>query len=349
MKVLYIGQCEIGSTSRMRYNVINSLSDSEAQLIDTSQSINRVNKLFNSIGWRFNLGPLIWKVNKSITQFLLKDKNDFDVIWIDKGVFIYSSVLLKLKSRTKLLVHYTPDTAFLGNYSRYFVSSMHLYDFLITTKSFELEFYLKYVEKSKIILIPQGYDPKVHYPRCDFSQKNNSITFIGLHEPYREEVLISLLESGFYIVLGGVGWRNFLKKYSSRINQITFLGDKVVNDQYAAAISTSKFALGLLSKKFPELHTTRTFEIPACGTCLITEENEEINSFFSVEECVKFRSTEDLIQRLNYIKTHPDLLESITLNGYHRNKKESRDYPSQISNVFQMILSKIQTLDTTNI
>lgn len=349
MKVLYIGQCEIGSTSRMRYEVLNNLSEGDVQLIDVSKKISTTNRIFKSIGWRFQVGPLIWKLNKEIKDFLANSNDDFDIVWIDKGVFIYREVLIKLKTRTKSLVHYTPDTAFLANGSRHFRSGIKLYDFLITTKSFELEIYLKYVEKSKIILIPQGYDPKVHFPRCDFSQKNNSITFIGLHEPYREEVLISLLESGFYIVLGGVGWRNFLKKYSSRINQITFLGDKVVNDQYAAAISTSKFALGLLSKKFPELHTTRTFEIPACGTCLITEENEEINSFFSEEECVKFRSTEDLIQRLNYIKTHSDLLELITLNGYHRNKKESRDYPSQISNVFQIILSKIQTLDTTNI
>lgn len=39
------------------------------------------------------------------------------------------------------------------------------------------------------------------------------------------------------------------------------------------------FARGALSRRFPERHTTRTFEIPACGTVLITEWNEEISVF----------------------------------------------------------------------
>ena len=36
-----------------------------------------------------------------------------------------------------------------------------------------------------------------------------------------------------------------------------------------------KWPGGLLAKWVPELHTTRTFEIPACGTALVTERNSE--------------------------------------------------------------------------
>ncbi len=338
-KVLYIGQCELGSTSRMRFEVINQLTDGEALLIDVTQQILSLNRISRSIGWRFNIGPLIWKVNRAIDQFLALNECNFDLIWIDKGVFIYKEVLLKLKTRTRTLVHYTPDTAFLENESRYFVKGIHLYDFLITTKSFELDYYYKYVKESKVILLTQGYDHKVHFPRLDFSCKKDTITFIGLYEAYRAEIINTLLVSGYKIVLGGMGWSKFLKSQARLNDQITFLGEKVVNEQYALAISTSKFALGLLSKKFPELHTTRTFEIPACGTCLITEENTEINSFFSDDECLKFKNIDDLIQKLKFLSTNANQIELVTQNGYRRVRSEKRDYYYQISEVFKKAIN----------
>lgn len=337
-KVLYIGQCELGSTSRMRFEVINQLTDNKVDLIDISQLISSLNRIYKSIGWRFNAGPLVWKVNRAINQFLTLNELNFDLIWIDKGVFIYKEVLLKLKSRTTTILHYTPDTAFLANKSRYFVKGIHLYDFLITTKSFELDYYYKYVKKSRVIPLTQGYDPKVHFPRLDFFSKKDTITFVGLYEPYRAEILNALLASGYKIVLGGIGWSKFLKSKTLQNDNITFLGEKVVNEQYAMAISTSQFALGLLSKKFPELHTTRTFEIPACGTCLVTEENSEINSFFSDEECLKFKNINDLIQKLQNLTANPSQLELVTQKGYDRMRSENRDYPNQILEVFKIAI-----------
>jgi hypothetical protein len=323
----------------MRFEVIKQLTGKKAYLIDISQQISSLNRINKSIGWRLNLGPLVWKVNSAINHFLTLNKFDFDLIWIDKGVFIYKEVLLELKSRTRTLLHYTPDTAFLANRSRYFVKGIHLYDILITTKSFELDYYFKYVNKNKVILLTQGYNPKVHFPRIEFFRKKDIITFVGLYEPYRAEILNALLESGYKIVLGGIGWSKFLKSKTLQNDQITFLGEKVVNEQYALAISTSKFALGLLSKKFPELHTTRTFEIPACGTCLVTEENSEINSFFSDEECLKFQNINDLIQKIKYLSANPNQLELVTQKGYDRMRRENRDYHNQILEVFKIAIN----------
>ena len=59
---------------------------------------------------------------------------------------------------------------------------------------------------------------------------------------------------------------------------ITFNEERYI-EEYAKIISLSYFGLGLLSNWVPELHTTRTFEIPACNTCLITPKTIEIANF----------------------------------------------------------------------
>jgi spore maturation protein CgeB len=337
MKVLYIGQCDLGSTSRMRYEIIGNLLKSKIELIDTSLEIHGSNKIIRSIGWRYFIGPLIWRINQNIKNKVIEGNKKFELIWVDKGVFIYPNLLRKLKKNTNLLLHYTPDTAFYENNSRFFRNGLDIYDYLITTKSFEIEEYLNRVLKNKIIYLTQGYNSNIHYPRVDFNNKMESITFIGLCEPYREMVLNKLVKNGFSIVLGGYGWSSFLKKNKEFKDKITFVGELVIDEDYAQIISHSKFALGLLSKKFPETHTTRTFEIPACGTCLITEENMEINTFFEDNECIKFRDLNQLLEKLIYYSIQKHELENISNLGLQRVKKDNRNYENQIRFVLEYV------------
>lgn len=331
-KALYIGQCNPGSTSRIRFEVLRNEVCGDIQLMDISDQINDTHRFFRTLGWRFFVGPLLWKINFRIKKILISEPFNFDFIWIDKGVFIYPWILKQLKKRTKYLIHYTPDTAFYENHSFHFFRGISFYDFLITTKSFELYAYQNLVSRDKVFLLSQGYNSKVHYSRNSFKDKLNKITFIGLHEPYREKVLSFLLNKGHHIILGGIGWNQFLLKHAQYSDQLTFIGQTVLNDQYALAISESKFALGLLSKKFPELHTTRTFEIPACGTCLITEENDEIDSFFTNEECLKYKSLNELANKITYLLENPNALQKITEKGSKRVRQDFRDYESQIRN-----------------
>jgi hypothetical protein len=336
MKALYIGQADLGSTSRMRFEILQELLNSEIKLINISELINSSGKISRSLGWRFFFGPLIWRINSLIKKEVYLKRETYDLIWVDKGVFIHPENLKKIKSRTRNLVHYTPDTAFFANNSRHFRSGMNTYDLLITTKSFELNEYCKRVSEKKIHLISQGYNPYVHYQRNSFEEKELAITFIGLCEPNRELLLNSILQDGHKVIIGGMGWKNFLKKNGDN-NKLVYLGDKIWDIEYASAISRSSFAIGLLSKKFPELHTTRTFEIPACATCLVTERNQEIDDFFSEDEAIKYSSNKELLDKLNYFSTNIPKLEEITKKGKSRIEKDHRDYKNQI----EMILKKL--------
>lgn len=331
---LYIGQNTKGTTSNIRNEYLKQiLIDWRHSVIDTNEVFLNQSKLFKSFAFRFNRGPAVEVVNKHI-KMSMPDRY-FDLIWVDKGVYIKPGTLEILKKSTSKLVHYTPDTAFIYHKSHLFNKGIGLYDFLITTKSYELNEYYKYVENSKVILTTQGFDPKIHRPYTNFSQKQGVI-IIGLFEPERGKVVKLLVDNDISVTIAGKGWIGFINQLKNR-NKINYLGTGLFAESYGQAISSSLFGLGLLSKKFPELHTTRTFEIPACATALLTEDNDEIKHFFSEDQVLFFRNYDELIDKIKYYSNDKLRLQEITENGYHQVCNGGFDYKSLLSKVVNEI------------
>ena len=91
-------------------------------------------RVWQSIGFRYKKGPLINKVNRYVLNNL-EDKH-YDLIWVDKAIYLKKQTALQLRQHASTLVHFTPDPAFSFHRSDLFYESMPLYDYMITTKSF---------------------------------------------------------------------------------------------------------------------------------------------------------------------------------------------------------------------
>lgn len=311
MKILYIGPYSIGATSRMRGEIIKKiLSPSIFQVIDTERILNKHNFIFKSLAFRYKIGSVIKSVNVEINN---KVKDNFDLIWVDKGVFIKPETTLYLKQHTKILIHYTPDPAFYYHRSKYFFNSVHYYDYCITTKSYELDFYKKANAKN-ILLTTQGYDPAVHKPYHRFEEKQG-IVFVGHYEKSRAIILRKLLEKGFKVKLAGINWQSFVKKNKNKYD-LDYFGIGIYDIEYAKLLSSSLFGAGFLSKIVPELHTTRTFEIPACKTILLTERNYETNKFFKDDEVIFYENPEELTHKISILIKNKEALKNLSNKGY---------------------------------
>lgn len=319
--------CQEGSTSLMRFlNLKKQLKYTfEIALINIQIEIDNTPKIYRSLGWRYKIGPLIEKINKRILSDLVGSSN-FDFIWIDKGVFIKPNILKMLKKKTDKLIHYTPDPAFYYHRSRLFNGGLEYYTHVITTKSFELDLYSK-KSNAKVIYSTQGYDEELHYPRVDFNNKEFDLCFVGHYENNRAQIIKSLLDLGFNISLAGPRWILFAWKYRKK-NNLIYLGSYLLGDSYSYAISNSKASIGFLSKWIPEKHTTRTFEIPACGTVLITERTPEIEEIFTDNEVVYYSGSENILKVIKemfeddkILRTKSELGRNKVLNGMFSHSK----------------------------
>jgi len=326
---LYIGQNNAGSTSGMRARALQKLLNPGAfTLIDTHVPMQETAPLFRSLGFRTNRGPLIAKVNQAIENKL---GSWYDLIWVDKANFITPEITRLLRSRTALLVHFTPDCAFYSNQSHLFEKSIPYYDWFISSKSFERQYY----PAEKLIEITQGYDPGVHLPVSDVGCKTRDVCFIGLYEKSRGDMVDVLLGANIQVALGGMGWKKCKNLHHPKVE---YLGEKVFGSHYAEALGSSRFGLGLLSKHFPELHTTRTFEIPACGTALITERNTDTTRFFTEEEVIFYDSLLEIPDKIIHLTNNLPALERITQNGYRKVTDGMYSYEKILKEVLERII-----------
>ena len=202
MKALYVGILTEGTTSRMRADTLRRLlPNTDWTMVDTDAKFRDAHRILKTLAFRLRYGPLVKYVNRQIAEQV--DNIQYDLIWVDKGVYLWRKTVARLRQLTKRLVHFTPDTAFYANQSRHFNATVPLYDLLVTTKSFEVDKYLQRLDKKQLMVTTQAYDASIHKSPGSAFEKRRAVVFIGLNEPYREKCMDILLTSGIPIRLGG--------------------------------------------------------------------------------------------------------------------------------------------------
>jgi spore maturation protein CgeB len=312
-------------------------SNFQFDIIDTHIPFYNSQRLWRSLGFRYKKGPLISKINRFILNQLDSIANQqYGLIWVDKAIFLTPKTTAYLKSLTNKLVHFTPDPAFTFHKSHLFRSSLYLYDYAITTKAYEIKDFEEYLSPKQIIYATQGFDKSLHQPLTPFKQKKKGVLFIGHHEDEREVIIQKLINEGIAVTVAGIKWQLFADKNKTNQN-FKYIGNGVYGEDYVKTLASYQFSWGSVSKWIPELHTTRTFEIPACGTALITERNTETENFFNENEAIFYDSIDGMIEEIKHYQTHPTELELLTKKGTLRVHQDGRDYESILRKVLQQI------------
>lgn len=334
-RAVYIGICSQGTTSKMRADILHSiLTGWEFQVIDTDVPKLAMPHLWQSIGFRYKLGPLINKVNRYVSDNI--ENEHYDLIWVDKAIYLTKATTQLLRSLSCKLVHFTPDPAFTFHKSRLFYQSLPLYDFAVTTKRWELQYYQSFLKGNQVLYATQGFDKAIHRPVSEFKDKKG-VCFVGHYEEERGRTLQLLIDNDVDVVLAGINWEKFVECNRNN-SKLHYLGSGVYGEDYIKTISSTCISWGSLSKWIPELHTTRTFEIPACGTALLTERNEETMAFFNEDEAIFYSSEREMIDKVKYYLTHKEELQQLSENGHNRVMADGRDYESIVQKILHTIL-----------
>ena len=191
------------------------------------------------------------------------------------------------------------------------------------------------------IYMPLGYCDEVHRPIASSDPKwSCTAGFLGGWEPRREHLLHAVATAGVDLKIWGGYW-DFLKdgKRTLRrkiiLSQLaggesfsihqdpllasTLQGGEVYADDYARALSGTRIGLGFLRKVCPDQHTTRTFEIPACGSMLLADRTDEHLQFFEEgTEAEYFADEIELIDKVQFYHANESARMKIASAGYHR-------------------------------
>ncbi len=342
MKILFAGVLDPGfvNTTAMRAAVLESLGHRLRRLC-----------LVPYLRWggrwggapfrRLLWGPPLWLANRA----LLAAARDFrpDLVWIDKGPWIRAATLRRLRQAAcrgggaAHLVHYTPDAAFVCNRSRHFDRAVPAYDLVITNKRYELDAYRTRGAR-EVLLLPPGFDLEHHRPRRpsapEADRYRSDVAFIGTYAPGRERYLAPLAALDLDLAIWGNGWRGC----SDRRILSRFRGGPLTGDDYARGLSAARIGLGLLSPQVPDRCTTRSVEIPACGTFLLAERTGEHQALFREGvEAAFFGGEEELVEKVGHYLEHDAERRRIAEAGRRRCLESGYSYQHQLRSILQRL------------
>lgn len=240
----------------------------------------------------------------TLNRAILDRAGSFDILFVVKGNYVTAGTLCALKALPEppRIVGWTCDDIYLPhNNSAVLREAAPLYDVFYTAKSLNIaRGELKAMGFSNPRFLHQGFDREVHRPMPDpASPFTGKVTFVGYGEQDRFDKMNYLALNGIEVHAWGHGWTRAMLR-SAHIN-LKIHPHGLFGNDYAEALCNSAVALCFLRKLNRDLHTSRSFEIPACGGFMIAERTDEHRAYFEEDsEAVYFGDANELLGKVRH-------------------------------------------------
>ncbi len=273
--------------------------------------------------------------------------NPFDIVFVMNEYFVGRETLYEIRRvsrRSPILIFHTHDNSFSDGILKPtdFNAYMSAFDFVFTTKSFNVKRYQDLGQPNSFFL-PSCYESTIHHPVPDsksaFGSRRFPITFVGNYDHSRRKPIAHL------------GWKNvhIWGERWKRCPEAKFHPENVRTQgayylRYADVISHSLISLGLLREEASDLHTQRTFEIPACGTLQIAPRNDEILGLFKEDqEIVCFGDVTELVEKCEYYLRKDSPREKIARRGYERVQRDGHSYDNRCRSILEIVFEHMRS------
>jgi spore maturation protein CgeB len=182
-----------------------------------------------------------------------------------------------------------------------------LFDVIITTdrKGYER----RQKEGFQNVIVSQWGCNHFLYTRLDIP-KIFDVSFVGRRYGARQNFINRLTEQGVKVDTFGPGW-----KHSGRVSQSDLI--KIYNQ--------SKICLNISeSSKGEKIQIKgRDFEVPGCGSLLLTNGDSNISEYFiPAEEIITYSDVNDAAEKIKYYLANEKERERVCLNGYNRVRRQ---------------------------
>jgi len=190
------------------------------------------------------------------------------------------------------------------HYTPWFMNALTSYSVVFSPRRANME-ELKQFGCQAVYYLPFGYDPRLFYPVYpeseEFAKHSSDVMFAGGGDKDRLPYISALIKAGLNVGLYGGYW----ERYRETKNMTRGLADIAT---LRLAIKSSKIALCLVRQANRDGHVMRTFEVPAVGACMLTEDTSEHREIFGEEgKCViYFKSIPEMIEKSRWLLDNPE-------------------------------------------
>jgi len=346
MNILFVGPVIYGSTTSQRYQSIKRLSKiSKAINTSSKRNISIIQNIYFKFLCKIGFPNDPSNANQKIISTVKKTQPD--ILWLDKAITIKPETIMDIKKISKKIkiVGYSPDNmSRFTNRSLYFTRSLKFYDYFYTTKSHGVKELKKYGVK-KVFFVNNSFDPHTH-KKIFLNEKKNkfkaSVGFVGTWEKNRAKILNFIAHSGINIKWwGSVSNRHYLLQKIYHDDNIKKFNTTLLGKDYTKAINSFDIAICFLRKDNKDLQTTRSVEIPACGTFMLAERTKEHQRLFKEGvEAEFFSSQEELFRKIRYYLKYKSKRRQIAIAGRKRCEKSGYSNDKMIKKILSFIQGK---------
>jgi spore maturation protein CgeB len=357
MRILYLGEIGPGQTCLMRMRALERLGH-KVRGVHTAEPWKRVSWLTRQVQRRLQRGSVVEAINLSVLEAAREFRPN--LVWADKQQFLRVETIEALRALGAKLMHLTPDPYFTvhSKRTRLMDEAVGAFDVLVYCKSYERQHYQALAKP--LVYMPLGYCDEMHRPLpSDDPRWRCAVGFLGGWEPRRERLLHAVAAAGADLKIWGGYWdvlhdgrwtlrKHMILRQLAGGEPFTFhrddllarahQGGEVYADDYARTLTGAKIGLGLLRQVCPDQHTTRTFEITACGSLLLADRTAEHQEFFDEgQEAEFFASSEELLDKIQFYGRHEPARQRIAEAGYKRCTESQYAYVHRLRAVLDQV------------
>lgn len=297
-RLLVVGEQKFGCTGRARREAFRALVK-QVEEVDLSSYIHGLTLIRQIQTNHLFFGEQIRRINRAVLEKARAVRPD--LVWVEKGLYLWPQTLIALREiGCRRLIHFSPDNQrVFSNQSRHYARNLSLYDVHVTTKKDDVDWLLD-LGAPRVERMGEGFDPELHRPFELNPQERRrfecQISFVGHWEPWREQLLLRLSNRGYAVKVWGGDWRRACFRRHPLFSDACQLD----GPDYAKAIGGAKISLCLLSRWFGDRTTTRSVEIPACGSLLLAERTPEHLEMFEEGREAEFYGTEqEMLEKID--------------------------------------------------
>jgi spore maturation protein CgeB len=299
MRIVYTGSLEQGGTCLARLEAARRIVGStNVVALDRDQFFSDLGRLRHALELRVFFAARSRALNAKLLRVVERERPD--VVWVDKGTWVFPSTLRRIAEGGTFLAHHNTDALRpLARQSRWLYtllrSTIGQYDLVFTTNLHDYRI-LSASMPGRVELTSIGFD-HIRFnadpiPEDEKQLWASDVIFVGHWEPRTERGIRALRRAGIAVRVHGRGWEHAVRE---DIPGSIYPG-AIPHGDYVKALKSAKIGLGFVSEWNGNQTAGRSFEIPACGTFLLAPRTpQHIECYVEGEEAEFFEGEDELV------------------------------------------------------